>query len=82
MNTELDRFAIARPPAHCAARLRALVELGLERLAIIGRSAFSDPSTAAAMKEEMIHNSELNAYVNDKLITSSIGVGTWRNYGI
>ena len=42
----IDRFAIAGPPEHCIARLTELAALGLDRIAISGPTAGTDPEQA------------------------------------
>jgi 5,10-methylenetetrahydromethanopterin reductase len=39
----VDRFAVVGTPAHCAARLSALLALGLDRLVIVPGSRDADP---------------------------------------
>jgi 5,10-methylenetetrahydromethanopterin reductase len=41
-----DRFGIAGPPAYCVERLKALVELGVDKFVIVGPSLGSDPAQA------------------------------------
>jgi 5,10-methylenetetrahydromethanopterin reductase len=43
-----DRFGIAGPPPHCVARLRALIDLGIDKFVIVGPSRGSDPGAARA----------------------------------
>lgn len=43
----LERFAIAGPPDHCIARLKALTDLGLSRIVIPYRQMGTDPETQA-----------------------------------
>jgi 5,10-methylenetetrahydromethanopterin reductase len=43
-----DRFAVLGPPAHCIARLRELLGLGLERLIVVGASLGADRAQARA----------------------------------
>jgi len=45
-----DQFAILGSPAHCVARLRELVALGMDRLVVVGPSMGAD--RAEAMKAE------------------------------
>ncbi|HVV38614.1 MAG TPA: LLM class flavin-dependent oxidoreductase [Acidimicrobiales bacterium] len=42
----VDRFGIAGPADYCVARLRALVELGVDKFVIVGPSLGSDPDAA------------------------------------
>ena len=42
----VDRFAIAGPPDYCVERLRALVDLGIDKFVIVGPSLGSDPGDA------------------------------------
>ena len=42
----IDRFAIAGPPSHCIARLQELAALGLDKIAISGPTAGTDPEQA------------------------------------
>jgi 5,10-methylenetetrahydromethanopterin reductase len=44
----VDRFAIVGPPETCIARLRELIDLGIERFVITGASFGSDPEIARA----------------------------------
>jgi 5,10-methylenetetrahydromethanopterin reductase len=39
----VDRFAVAGTPEHCIERLAGLVELGLERFAVVGPTRDADP---------------------------------------
>lgn len=41
-----DRFGIVGPPDHCVTRLRALVELGVDRFVVVGPSIDSDRDDA------------------------------------
>jgi 5,10-methylenetetrahydromethanopterin reductase len=41
-----DRFGIAGPADYCVARLRALVDLGIDKFVIVGPSLGSDPGAA------------------------------------
>jgi 5,10-methylenetetrahydromethanopterin reductase len=50
----MNRMMIAGPPEHCVARMRALVELGIRRLVVIGRSATSDPALAASSTQRFV----------------------------
>ena len=43
----IDRFGVAGPPEHCVARLRALVDLGIDKLVLIGPTAGADRDEAA-----------------------------------
>ncbi|HYH26456.1 MAG TPA: LLM class flavin-dependent oxidoreductase [Blastococcus sp.] len=47
----LDRFAIAGPPEHCVARLRELIDLGLDRVIVVPGSRDADPDALAASNE-------------------------------
>ncbi len=49
-----DRFAVFGPPAHCIARLRELVALGLERLMIVGASVGADREQARASEVRFV----------------------------
>ena len=49
-----DRFAVFGPPAHCIARLRELVALGLERLMIVGASIGADREQARACEARFV----------------------------
>ena len=42
----VDRFGIAGPPDYCIDRLRALVDLGIDKFVIVGPSLGSDPAEA------------------------------------
>jgi len=42
----VDRFAVIGPPAVCITRLRALIDLGIERFVIAGPSAATTPDEA------------------------------------
>lgn len=42
----IDRFAIAGPPEHCIARLRALGELGIDKVIVSGATGGADPAEA------------------------------------
>lgn len=44
----VDAFAIAGPPGHCIDRLRELQALGLDRIAVSGPTAGTDPAEARA----------------------------------
>jgi 5,10-methylenetetrahydromethanopterin reductase len=43
----VDSYAIVGPPDHCIARLRALAELGLDKLVIVGGTLGADRQAAA-----------------------------------
>jgi 5,10-methylenetetrahydromethanopterin reductase len=43
----VDQFAVLGPPAHCLARLRTLIDLGISRLMITGPTAGADRDEAA-----------------------------------
>lgn len=47
----IDQFAIAGPPELCVERLRALLALGFDKLAISGASAGSDPEEGRRARE-------------------------------
>lgn len=47
----IDDVAIVGGPKHCVERLLALVDLGVERVIVIGPSAGSDPDDAAAAEQ-------------------------------
>jgi alkanesulfonate monooxygenase SsuD/methylene tetrahydromethanopterin reductase-like flavin-dependent oxidoreductase (luciferase family) len=49
-----DRFAVFGPPAHCAARLRELVGLGLERIMVVGASIGADRELARASEARFV----------------------------
>ncbi len=49
-----ERFAVFGPPAHCVARLRELVGLGLERLMIVGPSVGADRAQALACEASFV----------------------------
>jgi len=49
-----DRFAVLGPPAHCIARLRELLALGLERLIIVGVSIGADREQARACEARFV----------------------------
>jgi 5,10-methylenetetrahydromethanopterin reductase len=49
-----DRFAVLGPPAHCIARLRDLLALGLERLLIVGASLGADRAQAQACEARFV----------------------------
>jgi 5,10-methylenetetrahydromethanopterin reductase len=42
----IDRFGVVGPPDHCAARLRELVDLGVDRLVVVGPSVDADRDQA------------------------------------
>jgi 5,10-methylenetetrahydromethanopterin reductase len=48
-----DRFGIAGPPEYCVERLRALVDLGVDKFIIVGPSLGSDPSAARVAFETL-----------------------------
>jgi 5,10-methylenetetrahydromethanopterin reductase len=56
----VDRFAVVGPPEVCVARLRALADLGLERLVLTGASFGADPAHARRA-DELIRNEVLPA---------------------
>ncbi|MFW3169741.1 LLM class flavin-dependent oxidoreductase [Geodermatophilus sp. CPCC 206100] len=43
----LDRFAVVGPPEHCVARLRELIDLGLDRIVVVPGSRDADPDVLA-----------------------------------
>ncbi|MGY1690731.1 LLM class flavin-dependent oxidoreductase [Geodermatophilus sp. SYSU D01105] len=47
----LDRFAVAGPPDACVARLRELIDLGLDRVIVVPGSRDADPDLLAASDE-------------------------------
>ena len=49
-----ERFAIFGPPEYCIARLRMLIDLGLDRLVVGGASLGADRAEAAAAEERFI----------------------------
>jgi 5,10-methylenetetrahydromethanopterin reductase len=49
----IDRFAIAGPPEHCVARLRALAALGLDKVALSGGMRGASAEDAAVSKRLM-----------------------------
>jgi 5,10-methylenetetrahydromethanopterin reductase len=51
-----DRFAVLGPPAHCIARLRELIALGLERLMIVGASVGADREQARACEARFVRD--------------------------
>ena len=51
----VDRFGIVGPPEHCIARLRALVDLGVDRLIIVGPSADADRDEARRARDLFEH---------------------------
>ena len=50
----VDRFGVAGPPDHCVRRLRALIELGIGKLVIIGPTAGADRDEAARSLRLMV----------------------------
>jgi 5,10-methylenetetrahydromethanopterin reductase len=48
-----DRFGIAGPPAYCVERLRALVDLGIDKFIVVGPSLGSDPAAARVAFETL-----------------------------
>ena len=48
------RFAILGPAEHCIARLRALIDLGLDRLVVVGASIGADLAEARAAEERFV----------------------------
>lgn len=50
-NQFVDRFAVAGPPAQCAARLRHLFELGLDRIVVVPGSRDTDPQVLTSSNE-------------------------------
>jgi 5,10-methylenetetrahydromethanopterin reductase len=51
----VDRFGIVGPPDHCTQRLRALVDLGVDRLIIVGPSADADRDAARRARDLFEH---------------------------
>ena len=49
-----EGFAVLGPPDRCIERLRALVELGLDHLVIVGASLGSDPTEARAAHQRFV----------------------------
>jgi 5,10-methylenetetrahydromethanopterin reductase len=49
-----DRFAVFGPPAHCIARIRDLVGLGLERIMVVGASIGADRELARASEARFV----------------------------
>jgi 5,10-methylenetetrahydromethanopterin reductase len=47
----VDRFAVTGPAAQCAARLRGLFELGLDRVVVVPGSRDTDPELLAYSNE-------------------------------
>ncbi len=47
----LDRFAVVGSPEHCTARLRELIDLGLDRIIVVPGSRDADPDAVAASNE-------------------------------
>jgi 5,10-methylenetetrahydromethanopterin reductase len=47
----LDRFTVAGPPEHCVARLRELIDLGLDRIVVVPGSRDADPDLLATSDE-------------------------------
>lgn len=50
----VDRFGVIGPPAHCAPRLQELVDLGLDRLVVIGGSRDADPGELLAANRRLM----------------------------
>jgi 5,10-methylenetetrahydromethanopterin reductase len=48
-----DRFGIAGAPDYCVTRLRALVDLGIDKFVIVGPSLGSDPAAARVAIETL-----------------------------
>jgi len=51
----VDRFAVIGPPEVCVQRLRALGDLGLDRLVITGASFRADPEAARTAQQLLEH---------------------------
>ena len=51
----VDRFGVVGPPQHCIERLRALVDLGVDRLIIVGPSADADRDEARRARDLFEH---------------------------
>ena len=49
-----DRFAVIGPPAHCLARLEALIGLGIDRLIVVGPSADADRGEAKRARQAFV----------------------------
>jgi alkanesulfonate monooxygenase SsuD/methylene tetrahydromethanopterin reductase-like flavin-dependent oxidoreductase (luciferase family) len=49
-----DQFAILGDAPHCIERIRELVDLGLDRLVIVGASIGADRSEAAMCEERFV----------------------------
>jgi 5,10-methylenetetrahydromethanopterin reductase len=56
----VDRFGIVGPPDHCIARLQQLIDLGVDRLIIVGPSADADREEARRARD-LFENEVLTA---------------------
>jgi 5,10-methylenetetrahydromethanopterin reductase len=59
----VDRFGVVGPPDECVVRLQALVDLGIDRIVVIGGSRDADPSELIAANRRLMDEVAPNVHL-------------------